>query len=177
MAIGIIMMVGILVFFALLLPPLFRSIVKGKIYTYFIEDDGYVLGKLKKPEYNEEYIIDGDGAYDIIPDRVGLTTYPRGLPAFFQSIVPCIMYRRDDPIPTDLTNPMAKAVTAKEIKAALEGHFIRDLVVTTREGDQKTKLQKMLPVLTIAVAAMALVLTFVVLYKMGALENLLKLGA
>lgn len=157
------------------LPALFRMMVKGKIYCLFIEDDGYIKGALKKPMFNNEYIIDEDGAYDIISDRVGLTTFPRGLPSYFQSILPCIIYRRDDPAPVQIINPMSKPVSAKEIRVGLEPHFIKNLVSTSKEGGGDTKLQRMLPLLTMAAIGIVLVLIFVVLTRMGALERAVQL--
>jgi len=164
-------MVGMILFFVLLLPPLFRMVVKGKIYVLFIEDDGYVVGKLKKPVFNEEYVLDKEGAYDIVSDRVGLTTFPRGLPTFFQSIVPCIIYRRDNPIPVEINNPISKPMSAKEVKVGLESHFIKNLVSTSREGGGETRLQKMLPMLTVAGVLMCLVLLLAILLKTGVIER------
>jgi len=158
----------LIVFFGglLILPPLFRVVVMGRMSVQFIEDDGYVRTKLKKPKYDNEYIIDGDGAYDIIPECVGLTTFPKGLPAFFQSIVPFIQYRRDDPNPTYLKNPVVKAVSAREIKASLEPHHLKALVTTSREGIEVTRWQKMAPTLIMAVAGLALLMTLVIYSRM-----------
>jgi len=170
-------MVGMVVFFILLLPPLFRMVVKGKIYCIFIEDDGYVGGKLKKPLFNEEYILDKEGAYDIVPGRVGITVYPRMLPSFFQSIIPCLLYRRDNPIPQIIKNPIlgAKEMTSKEVKVGLESHFLKNLVATSREGVTETRWQKMLPLLTVVGVILCMVLIFVALVKMGALERAVQL--
>lgn len=159
----------------LLVPPLFRMVVKGKIYCLFIEDDGYVKGALKTPTHNNEYIEDEWGAYDIVPDRVGLTIYPKGLPAFFQSIVPCLIYRRNDPVPVIINNPTTKNMSPIELKVGLEPHFIRNLVSQAREGGRESKLQKMMPLLTIASIGLVLVMIFVVLAKVGALETAGKL--
>lgn len=170
---ALLLVVGIVLFFVLLLPPLFRMVVKGKIYCLFIEDDGYVGGKLKKPMYNEEYILDKEGAYDIVPDRVGITVYPRMLPSFFQSIIPCIIYRRDNPIPQLIKNPImgSKEMTSKEVKVGLESHFIKNLVSTSREGIEESKLRKILPLLTVVGVILCLVLLFAVLYRTGAIER------
>ena len=168
----VVLLVGL---FVLLLPPLFRMVVKDKIYCLFIEDDGYVKGVLKSPMYNNEYVIDSEGAYDIVSGRVGLTTYPRGLPAFFQSIVPCLIYRRDDPVPVIINNPGTESMSAQEVKVGLEPHFIRNLVTTSREGGGESKLQKMLPLLSVTAAILCMVLIFVVLVKMGALETMIRL--
>lgn len=170
------LLVLMIVGFCLILPPLFRLMVKGKIYCLFIGDDGYVMGSLKKPKYNNEYIIDGEGAYDIIPDRVGLTTYPRGLPAFFQSIVPCLIYRRDEGVPLEIANPISKTVSAKEIMIGLEPHFLGALVQTSKEGATDTRLQKMLPWLMIGGVLICIVLIFVVLAKMGVLDQAARLA-
>jgi len=174
---ALLLMVGIVLFFVLLMPPLFRMVVKGKIYCIFIEDDGYVGGKLKKPMYNEEYILDREGAYDIVPGRVGITVYPRMLPSFFQSIIPCLLYRRDNPIPQIIKNPImgAKEMTSKEVKVGLESHFIKNLVATSREGAGESRLQKMLPLLTVTGVILCMVLLFVVLVKTGAMERAIQL--
>lgn len=161
---------------ALLLPPLFRMAVKGKIYVLFIEDDGYVTGALKRPLHNNEYIVDSEGAYDIVSDRVGLTTFPKGMPSFFQSICPCIIYRRDNPIPIEINNPTSKPISAKEVKVGLESHFIKNLVQTSREGGGESKLGRMLPLLTVAAIGLVLVLVFVVLVRMGGLEQTIRLA-
>jgi len=174
---ALLLMVGICLFFVLLLPPLFRMVVKGKIYVIFIEDDGYIGGKLKKPMFNEEYILDKEGAYDIVPDRVGITVYPRMLPSFFQSIIPCIVYRRDNPIPQLIKNPIlgSNEITSKEVKVGLESHFIKNLVATSREGAGESRLHKMLPLLTVVGVILCLVLIFVALVKMGAMERAIQL--
>ena len=174
---ALLLMVGIILFFVLLIPPMFRMVVKGKIYCIFIEDDGYVGGVLKKPMFNEEYILDKGGAYDIVPGRVGITVFPRMLPSFFQSIIPCIIYRRDNPIPQIIKNPImgAKEMTSKEVKVGLESHFIKNLVATSREGIEKSRLDKMLPLLTIVGVLLSLVLILVVLYRTGAIEQGIKL--
>lgn len=167
---GLIILLGVVA-----LPALFRMVVKGKIYCLFIEDDGYVKGALKKPMFNNEYIIDEEGAYDIISDRVGLTTFPRGLPSFFQSILPCIIYRRDDPVPIEINNPTSRPISAKEVRVGLEPHFIKNLVMTSREGGGESRLQRMLPLLSVAAIGMVLILIFVVLVKMGTLEKAIQL--
>ena len=174
---ALLLMVGICLFFVLLLPPMFRMVVKGKIYVLFIEDDGYLVGKLKKPMFNEEYILDKEGAYDIVPDRVGLTVFPRMLPSFFQSIMPCIVYRRDNPIPEKIENPImgAKEMTSKEVKVGLESHFIKNLVSSSKEGAGESRLSKMLPLLTAVGMILCMVLIFVALVKMGAMERAIQL--
>ena len=161
--------------FVLMLPPLFRMVVRGKLYCLFIEDDGYLNARLKKPMYNNEYVVDEEGAYDIISDRVGLTTFPRGMPAFFQSIVPYLIYRRDNPVPEIISNPNAKAISAKEVKVGLEPHFIKNLVSTSKEGGGESRLQRMMPLLTVTAVILCLVLIFMVLVKLGALDRAVQL--
>ncbi len=165
------LMLGIVTFFVLLLPPMFRMVVKGKLYCLFIEDNGYVIGKLKKPVFNEEYVLDREGAYDIVPDRIGLTVFPRMLPSFFQSIVPCVIYRRGDPVPIKINNPTSVDMSAVEVRVGLEPHFIKNLVSTSREGGGESKLQRMLPLLTVVGVVLCLVLLFAVLLKSGAIER------
>ena len=171
-----ILLILVLVIGVLMLPILIKLIVRGKIYCLFIEDDKYVEGKLKSPVYNNEYIVDREGAYEIFPDRVGLTYFPRGLlPQFFQERVPCLILRRDHPIPVEIDNPTSKPISAKEVKVGLEPHFIKNLVSTSREGGGESRLQRMLPLLTVAAVILCLVLIFVVLTRMGALESAIKL--
>jgi len=153
--------------FVLILPPLFRMVVIGRMVVQFIEDNGYVRTKLKKPQYDGEYIVDGDGAYDIISDCVGLSAFPKGLPSFFQTVVPFIQYRRDDPNPVYLKNPPLKSVSAREVKASLEPHHLKSLVTTSREGIELTRMQKMGPVLTMVMAGLALLMTLVIYSKVG----------
>lgn len=170
---ALLLMTGVIVFFVLLMPPIFRMAVKGKLYCLFIEDDGYVVGKLKKPVFNEEYIMDKEGAYDIVSDRIGLTVFPRMLPSFFQTIVPCAIYRRDDPIPIEIKNPIlgAKVMTSKEVKLGLEPHFIKNLVATSREGVEESKIHKMLPLLIGGGVLICIVILFAVLLKLGVIER------
>ena len=147
---ALLLMVLAIILVVLLIPPLIKMAVRGKIYCLFIEDNRYVVGKLKTPVCNNEYIMDSEGAYDIISERVGLTYFPRGLlPSYFQERVPCLLYRRDNPIPIEINNPTSKPISAQEVKVGLEPHFIRNLVSTSREGGGESKLQKMLPLLTV----------------------------
>jgi len=172
------LMIGLILGVILLLPPMFKQVTKGKIYTLFIEDDGYVNAKLKKPQYNNEYIVDGEGAYEIIPggDYIGLTAFPKGFfPAFFQTILPCILYRRDDPIPMSIRNPILKAVTSKEIKLGLEPHFLTGLAKHSQEGVKEGKLKQMLPMLTLVILAITLLMILIIWSRLGSLENLIKL--
>ncbi len=171
---GLTIMVLILVLGMGFIPLIFKAMVLGKIYVTFIEDTGDFNGKLKRPKFGNEYIVDGDGAYKIVSASMGTTKLPKGFPFILQVTVPGMIVRRDDGIPVSFMNPLIKDVSAREIKAALEPHHLQALVATSREGIEETKLKQMAPLLTLALVAMCLLMVFVVFTKVGALEKVIQ---
>jgi hypothetical protein len=162
------MVVGLPIIIFLVLPSFFRVMAGGKIFCFFIEDDGFINTKLKKPMYNNEYIVDKDGAYEIVPDRVGLTNFPKGLfPAWFQTTIPAMLLRRDHPIPEEINNPTSLKYTAKEAKMALEPHFLRALAEKSKEGIVPDKRAKMLQMITAGAAVICLIVLLYLASKMG----------
>jgi hypothetical protein len=170
---GLIFMVAVLVFGLLVMPPIFRAMAKGKLLCYFIEDDGYLNSKLKKPQFNEEYILDRAGAYEIYPgsDYIGLTAFPKGfMPAFFQTAVPYCIYERDNPIPRSIKNSILKPISSKVVKAGLEPHFLAGLAIHSKEGLQQSRLQKAMPILMLAGIGVTLLVVMILYSRFGSLS-------
>ena len=147
----------------------------GKILVLFLEGDKYVRVCLLP--VRGDFVMDfktGE-AYYIFPERVRLIRFPIGWPSilsFMQQIVPCVEYVRGDGEPLNWNKPAERTVSSKEVGAAMEPEWLSNLVRGYREAEGGgSKWQRMLPVLGLGIGLITLILIFVVMTKVGGLQN------
>jgi len=169
---GIILMLLILVGGASFLLLWNQQRLAGRMLCFFLEEDKSTKPELRK--IADDFIESEDGLYDIEPDRVRLIRYPTGWPPPLQQIIPTSLYCRGNARPLDWVTLRAREVSAKELKAVLDTHWLINLVRGAREGGGESKVSRILPLLSAALGAICMVLIFIILAKMGALESAVK---
>jgi hypothetical protein len=151
--------------------------VKGKHYCYFLEENGILNPKLCKIDV--DMVIDKGVKY-IIKQGEDFTRYvpfPSMMPSFFQERVPASLYYRGE------VRPVSWAVALRELKKGLrispieldavtDPRWMRAIVHGASEGGgQEAGWRKMVPLLGLAVGAIALLLIFVLFMKMGGVQS------
>lgn len=170
-----------LVFFGTLLigiPLLFifvRLRVAGKMLCLMLEEDKSLLPRLYPVQGDFVYV--GDEGYYVYPSRVRLVRYPLGWPRFMQEIVPCALYERGNAEPLEWIELGKRYVSSVEVGAAMEPRWLANVVKGIREA-APSRLEKMLPLLSVTLGVICMLLMFFLMSKMSALQtavNALKL--
>lgn len=140
----------------LFLTYMFKEQSRGRILCQFREKDKSLTEKLLKPGKTGLVELGSPRhnnveRYAVRTDRILLMRYPRGLPGFLQSIVPTLVYVRNNPEPLDLpytdmdarkaekekTRPDEKLLTAKDLGNVFDQHVLEGLVKAARDLDEK----------------------------------------
>ncbi len=126
----------------------------------------------------DEFVREGSDTWVVDPDQIKLVYYPLLWPpvlAMFQQIVPFSIYMRGRAEPLDWEAPALGLMSSKELTAVLDPHWMVALVKGVEEGMKINRLEKMLPLLGVALGAISLVFLFVLVTKLNVMEQMLKL--
>lgn len=149
----------------------------GKILCGIVMKGKPLVFKLKKI-VEGEFIVDGTDKWFIREEQVKLVGYPLMWPealGMFKQTVPCSLYMPGRGEPLDWEDPSTGSLSSKELSAILDPYWLRALVKGVEEaGGKPSRGEKILPWLAVGASIACLVLVFVVLAKMGVLED--KLG-
>ena len=144
----------------------------GKLLCNFLtEDNGYVAKLL--PVW-QEFVLDGDVAYYIFPDRVRITRYPAGWPKFIQQPVPTALYEVGDAEPLDWHALGTRTVSAVEIGAALEPEWLRNFVRGAKEHGKEDKAGRMMLFVCAGGIVICMLAIFYMITRMGGIEQAIK---
>lgn len=168
-----------IMFFPLILQFTIRQKCSGKLLCAITGKEKPLDFKLLKTETKEgkgEFVRDGKDQWVINPDQVKLVKYPIMWPrilGMFQQIVGCSLYARGRADPLDWKNPVAGALSSKELPAILDPHWLVALVRGVEEGvgGKSDKNIKMYSLLAVAASIMCLLLLFVVMVKVGTIQD------
>ena len=152
----------------------------GSMYCGVISKGKPIQFKLLKIREGE-FLEDGEDHWIIQDKQVKLTQYPAGwmwemFPmSLFQQTVPTSLYMRGRGDPLDWEEPSSGSISSKELKAILDPNWMKSLVQGVVEGGGgASKRDRMLLFLAVGLGAISLILIFVLLTKLGALEQAIK---
>lgn len=131
--------------------------VRGKMLCTFVRGDKSVEDKLCRLQ--DDFVVDGNLAYDIYPDFVRVKRFPSGWPWILQEIVPAALYDEGDAVPLDWINLGNRLESAMNLKSALDENWIRKLVQETAHegGGFRINWRKIFPIILIAIGAIGLI--------------------
>lgn len=176
---GTLMMVLIFLFVPVIIFFWNQQRIAKKVLCLFLEEDRSINQRLLPAQTDFVLDLKMGQAYYIYPDNVRFMRYPAGWPTAIQQVVPVVLYERGNGEPLDWVHLEKRVVSATEIGAAMEPEWLKNIVRGYRETSGETKMQKMLPLLSVALGAICMLLLFVVMTKFGSLEatvESLKLG-
>ncbi len=81
------------------------------------------------------------------------------------------MYERGNGEPLDWKDTAKRIVSAKEVGAAMEPQWLKNIIKGASEAQGESKLGKMLPLLTVAAVIICLVLIFVLMTKISGVQT------
>ena len=147
-----------------------------KTLCIFLEPDGTYTPQLCPHDADFVYDTKTGDAYYIYTqstpgNRVRYVRYPTGWPVFLQQVVPSVLYERGNAEPLDWKDTAKRIVSAKEIGAAMEPQWLKNIIKGASEAQGEGKLNKMLPLLTVAAVIICMVLIFVLMTKLGGLQT------
>jgi hypothetical protein len=169
----------ILMCFPLVLQAWVRGKVKGRMLAGIIEK-GKPLG-FKLLKLDGDMMHDGSDDFLIIDKQVKLVQFPMGWPKIlgsFQQTVGCSLYIRGQGEPLDWENPKSKVIDSKELRDILDPYWLRALVkgvIEETQGIKKGGSDRMMIFLSVGCSAICLILLFVVMTKLSALQTAVKL--
>ena len=169
-------------FFPLVLQLAIRQRCSGRLLCAIIGKEKPLDFKLLKVKTKDgsvgEFVEDGSDKWMIVTKQVKLVKYPMIWPSafkMFQQIMGCSLYMRGRAEPLDWEDPPTGVLSSKELTAILDPHWLVALVRGVEEGttlkaDKKTKVMSFLAV---AASLICMVLIFVVLYRLGAMQDVI----
>ena len=169
----------ILMSFPLVLQAWVRGKCKGRILAAIIEK-GKPLG-FKLLKLDGDMMHDGGDDFLIRDKQVKLVQYPMGFPKVlgsFQQTISCSLYVRGKGEPLDWEDPQVKTIDSKELRAILDPYWLRALVkgvIEESSGGKKGGSERMMVFLSVGLSAICMILLFVVMTKMSALQAAVKL--
>jgi len=143
----------------------------GKTLCLICEEDKSIKQRLLPG--NADFVIDvhyGE-AYYIFPERVRLMRFPAGWPSFLQENVPALLVNRGDGEPLDWNNLSKRVVSALEVGAAMEPQWLKNIVKGVQEGAGGTKLQRIMPLISVALGVICMLILFYLIVQIGGLEH------
>jgi hypothetical protein len=143
----------------------------NKTLCLFLEPDKSVTQGLLP--HDEDFVYDrrNGNAYYIFPERVRFVRFPSGWPIFLQQTVPMVLYERGNGEPLEWTDLGKRTVSSKEVGAAMEPKWLTNIIKGASELQGESRMGKMLPLLSLAGVLMCMVLVFVLMTKIGALQT------
>lgn len=144
---------------------------KGKCLCFFMEGDLPVVPKLLKVVDDEFVTYDG-GKYNIYEKACRIFYYPMGWPSILQERVPCALYRVGDGIPRNWVDLTERKVSSRELGSILDPHWLGMIVKGwQKEAGGGDRLQRLLPLMMVALGALTLIMTFVIMTKFGSIQS------
>lgn len=161
----------IIIAFPLALILFTRRRVAGRMLCWFLEEDKTLSNKLLKVD--GEFVQSGDDHYRVDVEKVRLIRYPFGMPSVLQQIIPTSLYQAGASSfePLDWITLSNEGASAKEVGAILDPYWMGNLMKAVKEGGGETRFQRMLPWLTLGIAAISLILVFVLLTRLGSIQS------
>ncbi len=169
--VDILVMVLTIVFFPICMILVMRHKTVGKMVCFFLEKDKSIRAKLLTVE--GDWVRLGKETYQVVPERVRLIKYPMGWPSILQQTVPASQYQRTKATPLDWVDLSQKGASAIEVGAVMEPTWFAHLVRGHQDQDKKTKLEKMFPLLALALGGLTLVMIYILLTKLNAISAIL----
>jgi len=174
--VNIVFTVLIVFFTPVIVYLLLKSRVVGKMGCFFLEKDKSITFRLYKVQ--GRHVAVDDELYGVSPGRIRFIRFPMGWPALFQQVVPVSLYQREDYNPIDINDPVNWTSLAPskdssiEVGAVLEPRWLAAIVRGTKEGaPDQTRMQKLIPALTLGAVAAVLVFMFYVIMKVNGIES------
>lgn len=143
----------------------------GKTLCIFLEPDGTYTPQLCA--HDSDFVYDGKtgDAYYLYTARVRYVRFPTGWPVFLQQVVGSVMYERGNGEPLDWKATAKRIVSSKEVGAAMEPQWLKNIIKGASEAQGESKLGKILPLLTVAAVIICMILIFVLMTKLGGLQT------
>lgn len=163
-----VLVIFLLVILAFMVFPRAKS--KGKALCYFLEATRTTSIKLLKVE-EEHFIKDGELKFWFEEEKVRYFRYPSGWPSIFQITVPGLLVdrRRGEAMDwNDLPDPGA---SPREMGAVMDPVWMAMVVKGVKEGVVPSRLEKILPLLAVALSGLTLLFLFYLYTKLGAIES------
>lgn len=146
-----------------------RARTSGKLLCVMLESDRTARQYLKKVQGS--FVRFPDSNYLVVGDSIRFVRYPTNWPPFLQQTIPSALYNRGDTQPLSWTSAQHQGMSANELAAVLEPEWMRAIVKGTQASGTQGRLQTMMPMLTLMASALALVLIFYIISRLGALES------
>lgn len=168
--------------FPLIIQFSIRQVCAGKLLCAILGKEkplDFKLLKTKTREGEGEFVQDGKDKWVIDTTQVKLVKYPIMWPKtlrMFQQIVGCSLYVRGRADPLNWENPATGGLSSKELPAILDPHWLTALVQGVEEGASGGRADRnlrMFTLLAMAGSLLCLVLIFVVMFKLGGIEDAL----
>lgn len=173
----------ILVVFVIMMPLLIQTWIslksRGRMMCIFVGGGKPVDFKLIKPD--GDLLHYGEHDYIIVGKQIKHVWYPLVWPkilGMFQQSIDCSLYKVGAGQPLDWEDPTLKVIDSRELKAILDPHWLRALVrgvVEETQGGKKGGSERMMVFLSVGISAVCLILLFVVMTKISALQTAVKL--
>ena len=148
----------------------------GKTLCIFLEPDGTYTPQLCPHDSDFVYDTKTGDAYYIYTsstpsNRVRYVRYPTGWPVFLQQVVPSALYERGNGEPLDWKDTGKRVVSSKEVGAAMEPQWLKNIIKGASEAQGESRLNRMLPLLSLVAVLLCLVFIFVLMTKLGGLQT------
>lgn len=172
--ITIAVLIVVLMFFPFIFLALIHQMTSGKMLCGIVSKGKPLRFKMKKI-VDGEFVQEDKDQWFIREPQVKLVNYPIMFPkflGFLQRIVPCELVTPGRSEPLDWEDPGRGIMSSTELEAVLDPHWLRALVQGAVEGGGKSdKQQRMFTLLAMALSGICMILLFVVMYKVGALQS------
>jgi hypothetical protein len=123
--------------------------------------------------HDEDFVYDhkNGNAYYIFPERVRFVRFPSGWPIFLQQTVPSVLYERGNGEPLEWTDLGKRTVSSKEVGAAMEPQWLKNIIKGASETQGEGRMSRMLPMISLMGIVIVAVVLFYALSKIGALQT------
>lgn len=156
-----------------------RTVVRSRVYCYFLSESKQLTGKLLKPEGNTIVVGGGDNApkYLIHPTKQFWSYWPPGLPRFVQEPVPSYIYVAGNAEPLDPFDTTS-LISPESLRKISDESMLKQTWKDVRETmGMKAALggSRLLLILVIVAIALAGVAAFMSFTNMSTLDDIMRI--